>query len=76
MRAEPKPKAVPSASVWGAEGPLPAYVASIAMFLICMDTLITNVALPTIEAELGGGMAAQQCRLKYTLLSDPLLPAF
>ena len=60
MSAEPKPKAVPSASVWGAEGPLPAYVASIAMFLICMDTLITNVALPTIEAELGGGMAAQQ----------------
>lgn len=60
MRAEPKSKAVPSASVWGAEGPLPAYVASIAMFLICMDTLITNVALPTIEAELGGGMAAQQ----------------
>lgn len=40
--------------------PIPTIVASSAMFLACMDTLITNLALPTIEAELGGGMVAQQ----------------
>ena len=48
--------------------------ASIAMFLICMDTLITNVALPTIEAELGGGMVAQQWIVDgYTLPFAALL---
>ncbi len=39
---------------------IPGLLASVAMFIVCMDTFITNVALPTIEAELGGGMAAQQ----------------
>lgn len=39
---------------------VPGALASAAMFIACMDTFITNVALPTIEVELGGGMAAQQ----------------
>ena len=52
----------------------PGIAASIAMFLICMDTLITNVALPTIEAELGGGMVAQQWIVDgYTLPFAALL---
>ena len=53
---------------------VPCAAASIAMFLICMDTLITNVALPTIEAELGGGMAVQQWIVDgYTLPFAALL---
>lgn len=48
--------------------------AAAAMFLICMDTLITNVALPTIEAELGGGMGAEQWIVDgYTLPLATLL---
>lgn len=34
--------------------------ASAIFFLVSMDTLILNVALPTIAAELGGDMAAEQ----------------
>lgn len=34
--------------------------ASATFFLVSMDTLILNVALPTISAELGGSMSAQQ----------------
>ena len=52
----------------------PCVAASVAMFLIGMDTLIVNVALPTIEAELGGGMAAQQWIVDgYTLPFAALL---
>lgn len=52
----------------------PCAAASVAMFLIGMDTLIVNVALPTIEAELGGGMAAQQWIVDgYTLPFAALL---
>lgn len=53
---------------------IPCAASSIAMFIICMDTLITNVALPTIEKELGGGMAAQQWIVDgYTLPFAALL---
>ena len=53
---------------------IPGLVASAAMFIVCMDTFITNVALPTIEAELGGGMAAQQWVVDgYTLPFATLL---
>ena len=55
-------------------GMAPCAAASVAMFLIGMDTLIVNVALPTIEAELGGGMAAQQWIVDgYTLPFAALL---
>ena len=53
---------------------IPGALASAAMFIACMDTFITNVALPTIEAELGGGMAAQQWVVDgYTLPFATLL---
>lgn len=53
---------------------IPGLLASVAMFIVCMDTFITNVALPTIEAELGGGMAAQQWVVDgYTLPFATLL---
>lgn len=39
---------------------LPCAAASLAMFLIGMDTFIVNVALPTIGTELHANMAAQQ----------------
>lgn len=44
------------------------------MFLACMDTLITNLALPTIEQELGASLAAQQWIVDgYTLPLAALL---
>ena len=53
---------------------IPGLLASVAMFIVCMDTFITNVALPTIQAELGGGMAAQQWVVDgYTLPFATLL---
>ena len=39
---------------------IPCAAASLAMFLIGMDTFIVNVALPTIGTELHANMAAQQ----------------
>ena len=55
-------------------GAAPGIAASAAMFIVCMDTLITNVGLPTITAELGGGMAAQQWIVDgYTLPFATLL---
>ena len=57
-----------------AAGAAPGIAASAAMFIVCMDTLITNVGLPTITAELGGGMAAQQWIVDgYTLPFATLL---
>ena len=54
--------------------PVAMLAASAAMFLACMDILITNVALPTISAELGGGMTAQQWVVDgYTLPFATLL---
>ena len=48
--------------------------ASAAMFLACMDILITNIALPAISTELGGGMTAQQWVVDgYTLPFATLL---
>lgn len=41
-------------------GMIPCAAASLAMFLIGMDTFIVNVALPTIGTELHANMAAQQ----------------
>ena len=53
---------------------VPGLVASASMFIVCMDMLITNVGLPTISAELGGGMAAQQWVVDgYTLPFATLL---
>ena len=44
------------------------------MFLACMDTLITNLALPTIQVELGADLAAQQWIVDgYTLPFAALL---
>lgn len=52
----------------------PGIAAASAMFIVCMDTFIVNVALPTIEAELGGGMAAEQWVVDgYTLPFATLL---
>ncbi|AEB06569.1 major facilitator superfamily MFS_1 [Coriobacterium glomerans PW2] len=54
--------------------PIPTAVACAAFFLACMDVLITNIALPTISSELGGGMAAQQWIVDgYTLPFATLL---
>lgn len=54
--------------------PIPCAAASAAMFLSCMDTLITNVALPTVTAELGGGIVGQQWVVDgYTLPFAALL---
>ena len=54
--------------------PVPALAASGAFFLACMDTLITNLALPAIQDALGGGMAAQQWIVDgYTLPFAALL---
>lgn len=48
--------------------------AAIASFLAGMDVLIVNVALPTIAADLGGGMAVRQWVVDgYTLLFAALL---
>ena len=47
---------------------------AIASFLVGMDVLIVNVALPTITAELGGDMATQQWVVDgYSLLFAALL---
>ena len=54
--------------------PIPTIAASSAMFLACMDTLITNLALPTIQEELGASLAAQQWIVDgYTLPFAALL---
>lgn len=54
--------------------PTATIVASSAMFLACMDTLITNLALPSIQEELGASLAAQQWIVDgYTLPFATLL---
>ena len=54
--------------------PIATIAASAAMFLACMDTLITNLALPTIQEELGASLAAQQWIVDgYTLPFAALL---
>ena len=54
--------------------PTATIAASAAMFLACMDTLITNLALPTIQEELGASLAAQQWIVDgYTLPFAALL---
>ena len=58
----------------GAFDPTATIAASAAMFLACMDTLITNLALPTIQEELGASLAAQQWIVDgYTLPFAALL---
>ncbi|KFI96861.1 MFS transporter [Bifidobacterium stellenboschense] len=53
---------------------LTTFVTSQAFFLTGMDTMIVNVALPTITADLGGDMALQQWMIDgYTLLFASLL---
>lgn len=53
---------------------LPCAAASLAMFLIGMDTFIVNVALPTIGTELHANMAEQQWIVDgYTLAFVALL---
>ena len=48
--------------------------ASATFFLVSLDTLIVNVALPTIAAQLGGSMASQQWVIDgYTLAFASLL---
>ncbi|EHS85469.1 Methylenomycin A resistance protein (MMR peptide) [Bifidobacterium breve CECT 7263] len=50
------------------------FATSLAFFLTGMDTMIVNVALPTITADLGGDMALQQWMIDgYTLLFASLL---
>ena len=54
--------------------PIATIAASAAFFLACMDTLITNLALPTIQEELGASLAAQQWIVDgYTLPFAALL---
>lgn len=49
-------------------------LASMGFFLITLDILIVNVALPSIKEELGGGTAAQQWVIDgYTLMFAALL---
>ncbi|AXK45892.1 MFS transporter [Brachybacterium saurashtrense] len=49
-------------------------LASLGFFLITLDVLIVNLALPSIEQDLGGGTSAQQWILDgYTLLFAALL---
>ena len=49
-------------------------LASLGFFLITLDILIVNVALPSIERDLGGGTAAQQWVIDgYTLMFASLL---
>ncbi|KAA8817937.1 MFS transporter [Bifidobacterium rousetti] len=53
---------------------LTTFATSLAFFLTGMDTMIVNVALPTITADLGGNMALQQWMIDgYTLLFASLL---
>lgn len=53
---------------------IPCAAASLAMFLIGMDTFIVNVALPTIGTELHTSMAAQQWTVDgFTLAFAALL---
>ncbi|MBV3345367.1 MFS transporter [Bifidobacterium breve] len=53
---------------------LTTFATSLAFFLTGMDTMIVNVALPTITADLGGDMALQQWMIDgYTLLFASLL---
>lgn len=53
---------------------LTTFTTSLAFFLTGMDTMIVNVALPTITADLGGNMALQQWMIDgYTLLFASLL---
>lgn len=55
-------------------GAIAVFAASMMFFLISMDTLIINVALPTIAADFGGSMAAQQWTIDgYTLAFAALL---
>lgn len=55
---------------------LTTFATSLAFFLTGMDTMIVNVALPTITADLGGDMALQQWMIDgYTLLFASLLLA-
>ncbi|NEG54551.1 MFS transporter [Bifidobacterium sp. SMA15] len=54
--------------------PFATAAASIASFLVGMDVLIVNVALPTISRDLGGDMAVQQWVVDgYSLLFAALL---
>lgn len=63
-----------SRTAQGSFNPVAMLAASAAMFLACMDILITNIALPAISAELGGGMTAQQWVVDgYTLPFATLL---
>ena len=49
-------------------------LSSLGFFLITLDILIVNLALPSIEAELGGGTTAQQWVIDgYTLMFAALL---
>ena len=49
-------------------------LASLGFFLITLDILIVNVALPSIDQELGGGTSAQQWVIDgYTLMFASLL---
>ncbi len=49
-------------------------LSSLGFFLITLDILIVNLALPSIEVELGGGTAAQQWVIDgYTLMFAALL---
>ena len=53
---------------------LTTFATSLAFFLTGMDTMIVNVALPTITADLGGDMVLQQWMIDgYTLLFASLL---
>jgi MFS transporter, DHA2 family, methylenomycin A resistance protein len=64
----------PASSRTGSPGRLPVLLASAGFFLITLDILIVNVALPAISGELGGGTLGQQWVVDgYTLLFAALL---
>lgn len=53
-----------------------SYAASLSMLIVCMSVFVANIALPSIAADLGGGMVIQQWVISgYTLPFAALLIA-
>ena len=81
-RADPMPSALPSsrrhvdpsAEQRGPNPRLSLAVALLGFFVITLDALVVNVALPAIRQDLGGGITGQQWVVDgYTLLFAALL---
>src|ERR671938_527682 len=58
-----------------AHGPRPALVVAVlGFFIVTLDALVVNVALPSLRADLGGGIAGLQWVVDgYTLMFAALL---